>query len=366
MRVFFDDQIFSEQAYGGISRYFAELARELDQLPETTVRISSPLCTNHYARELSGSLLTGYPLPASIKAGRLIRNINRLVSIPVARRFRPDVLHETYYWNRRHPVRPKLGVVTTVHDMIHERFPNEFVHHALTSERKQQSVREADLVICDSENTRRDLVDISGIDPRKTRVVHLGVDHLRVPERNPEPILDRPYVLYVGQREGYKNFERLLEAFATSANLSTHFRLVCFGGGPLSPNERNRARRLGLTEDALLFKSGSDDVLVGLYRQAELLVYPSLYEGFGIPPLEAMSFGCPVASSQVSSMPEVLGDAAHYFDPEDVGSIQHAIEHVLGNPSVAEDLKQRGRRHARRFTWAETARKTLAAYQELE
>ncbi|MBT8060266.1 MAG: glycosyltransferase family 4 protein, partial [Gammaproteobacteria bacterium] len=197
------------------------------------------------------------------------------------------------------------------------------------------------------------------------RVVHHGVDHLPATARPPERGSGRPYLLYVGQRDGYKNFGRLLRTWAGDSVLLGEFDLLCFGGGPWSTEERAEIGRLSLPDGRLIQAHGEDAVLVGLYQNAAAFVYPSMYEGFGIPPLEAMSQGCPVLSSNVSSMPEVLGDAAEYFPPEDRDALREALHRVLGDSERRSELQARGRERAARFTWRRCAEETLAAYRVL-
>ena len=172
----------------------------------------------------------------------------------------------------------------------------------------------------------------------------------------------RPFLLHVGPRLGYKNFDALLEAYAGSPAMVADFDLVAFGGGPWSLAERSRARSLGLDPARLRLASGGDEALARLYATASLLALPSLHEGFGIPVLEAMSFGCPVACSAASALPEVAGEAARYFDPRDPGSIREAIEEVLGSPALRESLRAKGAARAAQFSWERAARATAQVY----
>ena len=187
------------------------------------------------------------------------------------------------------------------------------------------------------------------------------------PGDNPLPpvISGAPYLLYVGQRSGYKNFDRLLKAFAADRELQVDYRLVCFGGGALTEEERAAFSHYGLQKARVLQVDGGDDMLASLYKQAEVFIYPSLYEGFGIPPLEAMASGCPVISSDVSSMPEILGDAAEYFQPEDTQLLLAAITRVLNSAEHATNLKESGLRRAKNYTWKKCAEETLLAYSAL-
>jgi glycosyltransferase involved in cell wall biosynthesis len=171
--------------------------------------------------------------------------------------------------------------------------------------------------------------------------------------------------LYVGARGGYKNFERFVRAFALSQRLHQEFDLLCFGGGPLQTAERQMIADAGLGPDQVVQMGGGDEILAALYQQAAALVYPSLYEGFGIPPLEAMAVGCPVICSNSSSLPEVVGDAAESFDPLDQEAMLAAMEAVLASPTQRSALVAAGRIRYQQFTWKKCARETEAIYRKL-
>jgi glycosyltransferase involved in cell wall biosynthesis len=175
---------------------------------------------------------------------------------------------------------------------------------------------------------------------------------------------DAPYLLYVGSRVNYKNFRGLLDAYAASALLRANFFLLCFGGGEFTSAERAAISKGGV-EGRVRFLAGSDAVLAASYAHASLFVCPSFYEGFGIPVLEAMSLDCPVACSNSSSLPEVVGDAAKLFDPADRDAIRGALESVLDSPSAATALRERGRIRRQLFSWRGCAENTLDVYRRV-
>jgi len=158
---------------------------------------------------------------------------------------------------------------------------------------------------------------------------------------------------------------RLLEAYATSKPLVDNFALVCFGGRPLQTEELRAMHHLGLKPGKVLHFSGSDKILASLYRKAHAFVYPSIYEGFGIPPLEAMAHDCPVICSHTSSMPEVIGKAGEYFDPRNIESIRGAIERVVSSSCRRNTLIQNGRDRLKMFSWDQCAAETYAVYRKL-
>lgn len=366
MRIAFDHQIFGWQEYGGVSRYAYELATGLAGACGQDVAIICPLYVNRYLAESDGArLVNGIRVPVFPKSGRIYRAVNTVLGWPGMRKFRPDIVHETYYSTRSAAPRGSK-VVLTVYDMIHERFPKNFSIADPTRREKAAAVSRADHVICISEQTRKDLVEMLCVPPEKTSVVHLGFtltppDSPTVPDESP----NRPYLLYVGNRSGHKNFEGLLRAYAGSPFLQAEFDLVCFGGGEFNARERAAIEKLGPVTPRVRQLAGDDGILASYYRHARAFVYPSRYEGFGIPPLEAMSFGCPVACSNVSSIPEVVGDAAEMFDPSDADSIRVALERVVADDARREELIARGKARLDVFSWKRCAEQTLDVYRRI-
>jgi glycosyltransferase involved in cell wall biosynthesis len=339
VRILYDHQAFTRQFYGGVSRYFVEIAKRLSIAEDTEVRIVAPFYINHYLQELDPETVSGRRLSKAPKAAGKLLNIYNSIAIRYsAAKYNPDILHETYFSKRSVPLRDDQARVVTIYDMIHERFPQYFPAWDKTSEIKRSAIERADHVICISENTRCDLLDMVNVKSEKVSVVHLGFDTHQSNVTSAELLIDEPYLLYVGIRSGYKNFQRLLEGYASSRMLHENYRLVCFGGRDFSRSEAQQFQKLKLPEDRLVWMGGTDSILMNLYAHAAAFVYPSLYEGFGIPPLEAMAHGCPVVCSSGSSISEVVGDAGEFFDPRDSAAIAHAIEEVVGSDSRAAEL----------------------------
>jgi glycosyltransferase involved in cell wall biosynthesis len=224
-------------------------------------------------------------------------------------------------------------------------------------------VARADRVVCISESTQRDLVEFLGVDERKTRVIHCGsTDWSGVPA---EEIvgLRQPFFLWVGERHTYKNFAATLFAWGTSGAAGSTS-ILCVGGGPLRPAEREQAAKLGVAERVRQMTL-RDSGLKWAYERAAGLLYTSQCEGFGLPLLEAMSLGCPVVASGVSSMPEVAGEAAIYVDPGDPESIRDGIEECLAT-GKGEPRRARLRARAALFSWDRCAEAHEALYRELD
>jgi len=257
--------------------------------------------------------------------------------------------------------------IVTVYDMIHEKFAKCFLDAAKVQREKAHSVHRADHVICISENTKQDLIELFAVPEERVSVVYLGCSLIYNIDNKiyNQVSVGKPYILYVGARHGYKNFERLLHAYASSSFLKREFILVCFGWRDFLSSEVKLMRSLNISAGSVLHMSGTDDVLAGLYGSAGAFVYPSLYEGFGIPLLEAMSLGCPVVCSNTSSLPEVVGDAAELFNPYDESAMRDAIERVVSNPEYATSLIEKGRRRASLFSWEKCAKETLNVYYKI-
>ena len=249
--------------------------------------------------------------------------------------------------------------------MIHEKFAHYFFNRDTTKKNKPHAVHRADHVICISENTRQDLVNLLGVPKEKTSVVYLGYA-LSCPTGSIKPTTQgKPFILYVGSRNGYKNFDLLLRAFSSSQLLRNEFAIICFGGGKALRRELDLAMALDLPADCVTYMGGDDSVLAALYASAKAFVYPSLYEGFGIPPLEAMSFGCPAVCADSSSIPEVVGDAAHLFDPKSESDLRVAMEQVIFSSEYAARLRAKGYERIKLFSWKKCADDTLNVYKKV-
>ncbi len=364
--VVYDYQIFSWQQYGGISRYFYETANRIAGLDSTHVEICSPVYVTSYFDAVGSLHPRGVKIPHLSHSGRIIGACNAILSrFLVKNRTDVDIFHETYYSGIDNCPSSAKRIIT-VCDMTHEKFPQNFLKRDKTAEIKARAVKRADHVICISESTKKDLMAMQNVPEEKISVVYLGCSLALSNQPFANPSLCRqPYILYVGVRGGYKNFDRMLRAYAASARLKDQFSLVCFGGGPFNADEQAIISTLGLTPDSVVQMSGSDDLLAQLYANAALFVCPSLYEGFGIPPLEAMAFGCPVACSNTSSLPEVVGDAAELFDPTDIAAMGLAMEKVVLSAERSRQLVALGQARIKLFSWEKCAADTLAVYKKV-
>tara|TARA_B100000586_G_C20104235_1_gene426478 strand:+ start:1258 stop:2382 length:1125 start_codon:yes stop_codon:yes gene_type:complete len=373
MRIVFNDQIFATQVFGGISRYYASLNTHLSKIDDVESIIISPLYVNSYLKKEKNIRISGIAIPQVKYTGR-IRNkitplVNKFLSPYLINSFDPNIVHQTYYAKNAYAPKESKRVVT-VFDMIHERYRKLYTSGNILTETKKQVVSRADHVICISNNTRKDLIEFFNTPEEKISVVHLGyeinIDN-HIINSTVDSLLNskKPYLLFIGNRGDYKNFRKLLDAYAKADQLRKNFNLVCFGGGKFNNNEASLFHLYGLDKSNIIYISGNDDILASVYKNAEAYICPSLYEGFGITLLESMSFNCPVICSNTSSIPEVVGDAGEYFDPEDIESIISAIENVVFSASRKSELIRKGIKRKANFSWEKCAKYTHEIYKSI-
>lgn len=361
MRVLYDGVIYRIQKYGGVVRYFNGLIHNLPVslhpillAPNTpAVGPTHPNLAMHI--ETCEKIL--WPIKPLRKKIIAQRSYNRMV------REKPDVIHPTYYYSSLRNLTSKIDVPTvlTVYDLIHERFPAQMDPYGKQIKLKRAALDRADAVICISESTKNDLQRFYGIPDDRIRVIHLGCEFKPL-DAPPRPA-DVPYLLYVGERSAYKNFERTIEAFAQVAEKNRDLRLRCIGGQPFTKVELSKLAELkvghAVTHEGYL----PDQQMQSVYSQARAVIYPSLYEGFGIPILEGMTCGTAILTSNRASMPEVAGDAALLFDPYSVESIASSISQLMNSESMRNELIVKGLRRARQFSWQRSAQETCEVYQ---
>jgi glycosyltransferase involved in cell wall biosynthesis len=363
MRILYDHQVFSLQDTGGISRYHYELIKHLRAFDE--VRIEALMGGNASVFPFTSlrnarTRVTAWTTRTRPNYVRYAIN-EAVLSLAAPLRGIFDVYHPTL--NRVMPTVRRRRLVVTQHDCTHERFPHLFRNTEAYLRLKRKILSQADAILCVSEYSRRDLLHFYDLDETKTSVVHHGFSPLEdAPqvEQYSCPV-DGPYLLYVGSRTEYKNFMLLLQAFALSG-LAQDYRLLAVGGGPGSADEEARISQLGVQGRVTLMSRASDPALANLYRHASLFVYPSLYEGFGFPPLEAMSLGCAVLANRTSSLPEICGEAAFYFESQDPTELSNVLVSTLEDKQGLSERRKLGYERVRLYDWSRTARRTLEVY----
>ena len=248
--------------------------------------------------------------------------------------------------------------------MIYERLPEFFSKEQrdIIFKQKKQVITQADRVIAISQNTKQDIIDLLHIAPEKIDVIYHGTN-MQKPIQKKSAILPKRYILYVGTRYPYKNFDRFAKAFSLLSSKDKDL-YVIYTGSPFSINEKNLFESLNISRKVIQIQA-SDALLYTLYNQAEAFVFPSLYEGFGIPILEAYACHCPVIISNTSCFPEIASDAAAYFNPYSEIEIADAIANVIYNQTLRAELIYKGAEQLKLYSWEKAALQTKEVYQKV-
>jgi glycosyltransferase involved in cell wall biosynthesis len=366
MRILYDGEIFSMQRAGGVNRYFANLIKRLPASFRPTL-LTAHDCGLQRPAHPRLEIYCRRNLDLRRVSHRLDHYRTRLKSYylrRIAQSAAFDVAHPTYYrlTTRQELSAYRCPVVVTVWDLIDELFPQRADPRGVAAEMKRKAIQSASVIICISHNTKKDLLEHYKVPESKVRVTHLASEiHVGLSLCD-ERVPSRPYYLYVGSRSGYKNFGALLAAFRKAVSSRKEMRLWIVGP-PFTRAEQRSISDLGLMTSIKHCGYATDERLAKIYSQSIALVYPSLYEGFGLPPLEAMSCGTAVLASGVSSIPEVVGDAGMLFDPLSIDELADKLLFLLDNPGKRERLVLQGLERAKSFSWDRTVAETLETYR---
>lgn len=365
MKVLYDYQALMLQKYGGVSRYFYELIAQLKKDNKDYEAIMSGVFSrNAYFSDT----IPCTPLYGAFRGfNRILNLINDLTAAKDVLFGRCDVAHITYYESDlivllKKLMPKKVRLVVTVHDMTHELLLNETTTKGYKTavRRKKKAILAADQLICISENTKKDLLEIyPDVREEKISIIYHGFSAFNMDEPIRTQFPER-YILFVGQRAGYKNFTTYVKTMEKLMNEDESLYAVCAGGGAFGENELDMPERL---KKRFLQFSLNDTELAEAYRRAIAFVYPSLYEGFGIPILEAYSCDCPVVLSDTSCFPEIAGNAAAYFDGKDIQALAEILRRFMYSAEMREQLIRKGRERLKEFTWENAAHKTNAVYK---
>ena len=361
MKIVFDGLIYSLQNQGGISRYFDELINGLAERPDHEVIvlmrknnsnkifndkvkieiIDSTIYTNNKFFKYLSVFIDG------IKTQKFLHNRKNLQN---------GILHHTYY---RHFSNIGSKQVITVYDMTDEIFPKFFkgLFYYLYAYNKKRAILKADSIITISESIKKDIINIYGIAPEKIDVIYLGVSKIfkKVAENKPT----KPFFLYVGYRYYYKNFPLLLKAFS-SWSKKDDYSLLCLGGGEFKKDETRLIENLNLNNIVKQIPNITDTDLVSYYNDTTALIYPSLYEGFGLPIIEAMACDTPVICSDIPVFHEV-GGASPLFFTNSQTDLMRCLDEVTNN-TYSSPTNSRG--WTETFTWEKTTLNTLEIYKK--
>ncbi|MBL4711243.1 MAG: glycosyltransferase family 4 protein [Gammaproteobacteria bacterium] len=365
MKVLYDHQIFSLEKYGGISRYFYELISEYEHIEDIEATTSLLVSNNHYLSDRKYvQHMNLFPSKEFRGKHRLLSPINKINSIQKIKMKNYNVFHPTYYDPYFLKYLGNMPFVLTVYDMIHEKFSEMISKNDRTSHNKKILAEKASKIIAISESTKNDLIEIFNIEAEKIDVVYLSSSMKINNDFEMKINLPSKYILFVGRRTGYKNFSTFIKAVSRILNEEADLLIVCVGAGKFTSDEIHLFNQLNIKDKILQFDL-DDESLSQFYKNALMFVFPSLYEGFGIPILESFACGCPLVCSNTSSLPEVAGNGAQYFDPSSEKSIFDAINKVFNDKEFRKILIKSGTQRLKYFSWRQTAIKTQKIYESV-
>lgn len=363
-KIFFDHQKFSSQKFGGISRYFANIIEEVKKNNEFDYQLGVLNSHNHYIRNESLLLNNTFGnFFLNSNSGRWRNKANEWYCEYLLKENNFDILHATYY-DPYFIKNLKKPFVTTIHDLTYERLPEYFWVNDPLSYHKRINVERADKIIAISKTTKNDLLKYIDTDEDKVEVIYHGID-IKTPlifeeVRN----LPQEYLLFIGDRSGYKNFYLLLNTFKKLAKLYPDIHLVLAGGGKLVGADVEMINRLKIKEKVLHFEV-NDNQLNYLYKHTLLFIYPSLHEGFGLPILEAFKAQCPILLSDTDCFKEIAQDAAAFFSPHSADDLIFKIEKLILDQKWKADLVAKGNLRILNFPIEKCVKETLALYNTL-
>ena len=341
MKILLDNIVYKLQKNGGVSRVWDSI------IEHSIIDVKHNYLYLGESKRANINHIKNRKLPLFIRRYLNI-NINNV-----------DLFHSSYF--RMHSSKKVINVLT-IHDCICEKFDKGIFKHIHLIQKKS-AIRKASAIICVSKNTKKDVLEYYPfINPEKIKVIYNGVNndfHRLENETSASKVL-----LYIGGRNIHKNFPYVLKLLSSEYCMNNNFSLIIIGGGSLTHNEVKLIKTYGIYDKVKQLNHQTNKQLNKIYNSAFALIYPSFYEGFGIPPLEAMSAGCPVICSNTSSLPEIMEESVLYIDPDDISLGLKHIK-ILENKKTREKIIKKGFIQAKRFTWEKTGLATLKLYDNL-
>ena len=360
MKIAFDHSIFLNQKYGGISRYFIELQKNLSEVHDS--KIFCPIYINQYLKygpKNNYKFLKIDGIPKNMT--KILNFINYKMNFFYFLKWKPDIIHKTYYNNYNYN-NFKSKKILNVWDLSHEIY-HHFYNKPSNWRPKKQALKNVDHVICSSKKTQKDFIELYNFDENSTSVIYQGTPSIQLSKITSN--LNFKFFLYVGSRKKYKNFKIILKALSLNKDILQTYKLICFGNEDFDSSELELMERLNINKKNIILYNGNDDILYGLYQKAEALIYPSLNEGFGFPPLEAMNLSCPVIVSNNEAIYEAVNDCGIYFNPKDEKSLLKCIEKIIDNNFDKTELINKGLKRAKQFNWDKTSSEIEEIYKKL-
>lgn len=360
MKVFYDHLCFN-QDFGGVSRYFVEV---ISRLHKENYIHSIKFSNNHFVKTLENVNTIKFLDKYSFKGkASIIKEIGKPMSLCKMMNSNYDIYHQTHYDNYAAKLlKGKKPIVTTVHDMNFWTVPKYYKNSLKTKLNQEKSIKLADKIICISENTKNDLQNFFNISNDKIEVIHHGINEVFF-QNNNNNIVISPYFLFVGARNLYKNFDGLLKAFSLLQKKYNELELVCIGSN-FTKVEQRKIATLKISHKVTC-KQPNDQELATYYNKALAFVFPSFYEGFGLPVLEAMASKCPLVLSDIPVFKEIAKQNAIYFNPNDENAFYHALEFSYLNNFKINLKVKKGFELAQNYTWSNSVSKHLKLYNNL-
>lgn len=365
LKILYDHQVFILQKYGGVSRYFAELYLVLRKDENICIDICSDKYSNEYYARIKGKTAKDY--------ARITRRVKRILFNCISfakvincqlKRRGYDIIHATWYNVLYISLLKKIlgencpKVVITIHDMIPFLIKDKKINKI--EDRMAKAISISDGIICVSNNTKRDLIYFfPELSDKEIPVIYHGASIMAESRQNISIELE-DYVLFVGSRSAYKNFKVLVLAISELVQRGKRINVLCVGGQDFTEGEKELLEENKVV-DRFFHKDASDDELSAIYRKAKCLVYPSKYEGFGIPILEAFSCSCPVILSNIKCFREIADDAALYFEPDEYISLANQIM-TIEDEDKKQEMTHKGKIRLGQFSWEKAAKETLDYY----
>ncbi len=349
----YDYQIFLKQKFGGPSRYFVELNKNINQ-KKFNNSIVAPFHINRHLLNTNFNKGNFFFYKKFI-FNRTLKKLNEFIFLKKIKNLLNPIIHSTYY-DLRYLRQVKCAKIVTIHDLIHEKFYKD--KKIDYEDNKINCINDADFFICVSKSTQNDLIEHYNIDKKKTKVIYHSCT---LPDVDYGFIKKKDFILFVGNRSGYKNSYFALKAFSKYKRIRDKIDFYFFGGLKFSKNEITNFRDLGIINN-VKYLGNDERKLKSLYKKATCLIYPSNYEGFGIPLLEAMENNCPIICTDTPALKEIGADAVQYFEKNNEESFIDSLDKVLYSDELSNKLKILGKKRRNFFSWEKCARETEEVY----
>jgi glycosyltransferase involved in cell wall biosynthesis len=355
MKLLFSYDIFYLQKYGGISSYFANLAKKF---LETQKHLNIP-CALHKNSNLQNldKIVDGYKIYYPHLFNKMVGKVNNFFFTKKINIIKPNVIHYTYFNNNFSKIKD-IKKIINCWDLTHEKFNKDSNVNNL----KKLNYLKADKIICPSYTVKKDLLNYYDLNEDKVKVTYFSSDFEI--EYNKTKTLQN-HILYVGSRSDYKNFEKFIKSFSLSKKLKKDFNLIIFGGENSRLNGLNILKKYNIKKNKFRFINGTNNDLKYYYKNVRIFIYPSRYEGFGIPLVESMRMGCPIISSNGGALKEIAGDGITYFDPDNVEDIKFKLESTIYDDTKLINTIKYGYERCKKYSWKTCAEETYDMYETL-